>query len=179
MKDKKLRRSKPKKRIRGAPIFGAASISPPKTDLVMSPESAMDIARLLLDEIHKKWPNVEMPTSVTGKHTKLNKNLLEEFSGDALKEMIRVLVWDFEAIKTNKTFFPSSSHLNWPWLDQLYNYRYALSSSVGDGVTDSVFRVSVYRQRYHTGSKDAAKPVEAPTTGKPSMKDLAKRVLGQ
>jgi len=142
-----------------------------KATLVRPPETSMDIARLLADEIKKKWADAQIPMSMSGKHLKLMETMLQEFSSDSVRSMIRILVWDFDEIKKNKGFFPTSSHLSWPWLDQLYNYRHALASVINTGITDSTSRVSVYAQKYLN------KPSEG--TEKLSMKDKAKKMLGQ
>jgi hypothetical protein len=173
-KDRNLQRVQTKKRIRGTPMF-----DPPKpvaeidTNLVKEPESIMDVARLLADEIKKKWPDAQTPSSLAGKHAKLSQTIVEEFGGEVIRSMIRVLVWDFEEIKKNKAFFPPSNHLNWPWIDQLYNYRHALASVTTTGITDSTSRISAYAQKY-------LKQEESSDTGQgESLKDIAKKLLGQ
>lgn len=175
---KNLRRKKPKRRVRGVPALFRPDVSElGGKDMVMSPESSIDVARLLRDEVKKRWPDASgLPETISGKHTKLLKDVLEEFSTDAVREMVRIIVWDFDEIQRNKGFFPTSSHLKWPWIDQLYNYRHALASVVGEGITDSSSRVSAYKQRYHSGNE-----VKAPeSTGKPeTSKDIARRILGQ
>src|ERR1022692_376877 len=119
-KKRDIGRFKAKKRNRGMPMFEQKESTPkdmPKLDLVMEPETSMDVARLLADEIKKKWPNATIPTTISGKHTKLTRDVMAEFDAETVKKMVRVLVWDFEEIKKNKAFFPPSSHLNTPWLD--------------------------------------------------------------
>ncbi len=142
-----------------------------KATLVKPPETSMDIARLLADEIKKKWSDAQIPMSMSGKHLKLMSSLLEEFPSDAVRNMIRILVWDFDEIKKNKGFFPPSSHLSWPWLDQLYNYRHALASALNSGITDSTSRVSVYAQKYLNKLPEKTEQLTA--------KELAKKILGQ
>lgn len=176
-KDNNLRRKKSKKRVRGAPAFFQPETSNLlHKEMVMAPESSTDVARLVKDEIKKRWPDATgLPETISGKHIKLIKNILEEFPNESVKEMVRILVWDFDEIKKNKGFFPTSNHLNWPWIDQLYNYRHALAGAIGKGITDSTSRVSAYAQRYHSDTSPTDKPVS--TEGE-SMRDIAKRVLG-
>jgi hypothetical protein len=181
MKDKQnknLHRKKPKRRVRGAPIFFKPNIEVEnEKELIMPPETSSDIARLLKDEIKKRWPDaVGLPETISGKHVKILKGVVEEFQGETVREMVRILVWDFDEIQKNKGFFPPSSHLKWPWLDQLYNYRHALASAVGEGITDSASRVSAYKQRYHS---DNEVPTSTPSNKPETSKDIAKRILGQ
>lgn len=178
-RDKNLRPVKPKRRVRGVPALFKPNIEETKLpNMVKDPESPMDVARLLRDEIKKRWPDASgIPDTISGKHTKLLKNVLEEFPGETVREMVRVIVWDFDEIQRNKGFFPPCNHLNWPWIDQLYNYRHSLSGAVGKGITDSTSRVSTYVQRYHSGATPAE--TSAPPTEGESMRDIAKRVLGQ
>lgn len=181
-KPKIERKSRPR-RVRGAPLFDApkpVADNAPNPNLVKDPETYMDVARFLADEVKKKWPEAVTPEAVSGKFIRLNKNLLEEFSPENVREMIRILVWDFDEIKKNKAFFPPSNHLVWPWLDQLHNYRHALASSIKKGVTDSTSRTSAYMQRYHSESTpQVAMPVKTDEGGEQSLKDLAKKMLGQ
>lgn len=177
-KDRSIRRKKPNKRIRGTPMFDAPKAKEPSTkDLVMEPETSMDIARLLADEIIKKWPDAKIPTAIAGKHVKFAKDVVAEFDSSTIKSMIRVLVWDFEEIKKNKAFFPPCNHLTWPWIDQLYHYRLALAGAVGSGITDATSRTSAYAQKYLSNSSTSSDEKSQPQGE--SMKDIAKRLLGQ
>lgn len=176
MEDNSLRRKKSKKRTRGATLLFKPELETKPKELIMAPETPTNVARLLKDEIKKRWPDaLGLPETISGKHIKLSKTMIEEFSPETVKEMIRIVVWDFDEIKRNKGFFPTSNHLNWPWIDQLYNYRHALSGAVGKGITDSTSRVSAYAQRYHSETP----PVDRPVTDGESMHDIAKRILGQ
>lgn len=173
-----IKKIKGKRRTRGTPMFDKPiEIKEDKNKLIKEPESNMDVARLLADEIIKKWPDATTPTNVSGKHTKLSNDIINEFDGQTVLSMIRILVWDFEEIRKNKSFFPPSSHLNWPWIDQLYNYRHALASSVGTGITDSTSRTSAYAQRYLSAKPENIESSDKTT--QESMKDIAKKLLGQ
>jgi hypothetical protein len=182
-KKPKIGRTSRPRRVRGTPLFDAPKKpeQAPNYHLVKDPENYMDIARFLSDEVKKKWPEAVTPETVTGKHIRMNKTLLEEYTPENIREMIRVLVWDFDEIKKNKGFFPPSSHLVWPWLDQLHNYKHALASSIKKGVTDSTSRTSAYVQRYHSENapQQVAVPITTETQSEESLKDLAKRMLGQ
>jgi hypothetical protein len=180
MKKRSIKRRNTKRRVRGAPAFFKPEVSNTnQKDKIMIPETPEDVARLLKDEIKKKWPDAAgLPEIVSGKHAKLLKLILSEYLPETILDMVRVLVWDFDEIKKNKSFFPPCNHLNWPWIDQLYNYKPALAGAIMTGITDSTSRVSAYRQRYHSEASKAIDP--APSNDKPeSSKDIAKRILGQ
>lgn len=186
-KDRSVKRKKAKKRVRGTPAFDNPLRGTVKPVESIEPETGMDIARHFADEVTKKWPDAKasLPMNLSGKHVKLTRTLAEEFSGEQIKSMIRVLVWDFEEIKKSKTFFPPCADLVRPWIDQLYNYRYALASATGTGITDPTSRISAYAQRYLIAETPPTPPAPKPvdTTGeapaKESLKDIARRLLGQ
>ena len=94
-KDRSLQRIKPKKRVRGTPMFDSPKFVEPSSSLVKEPESNMDVARLLADELKKKWPDAQIPMSLAGKNAKFSQSIFEEFGGETINSMIRVLVWDF------------------------------------------------------------------------------------
>lgn len=172
--NKSLKRSK-NRTVRGTPFFDEP-IKHEKTDLVMEPETFMDVARLLADEIKKKWPDGELPEKISGKHIRLANEISKEFAGDTIISIIRILVWDFEEIKKNKAFFPPCSHLSWPWIDQLHHFRLALASATQSGITDSTSRVSAYAQKY-LGQKPQETSSIQESSGN-SMQDLARKILG-
>lgn len=183
-KHRSIKRKKAKKRIRGTPAFDNPLVGTVKPVESITPETNMDVARLLVDEITKKWPDAKtrLPENLSGKHVKLTRALTEEFNGEQIRSMIRVLVWDFEEIKKSKAFYPPCPS-DYPWIDQLYIYRFALASVTGTGITDATSRSSTYAQRYLSGeTPQAPKPVETPAgeaPAKESLKDIARRLLGQ
>jgi len=151
MSDKDIKKSKKIRKVtRRAPLFDNAVLEKKDTkDLVILPNSAIDIARLMRDEVLSKYPDTKLPQSLTGKHSKILNMMIDEFGPSAVREMIRILVWDFDVIKSNpKDFYPPCATLNFPWLDQLYHYRYALFSAQGKGLTVSSSRISKYAERY-------------------------------
>jgi len=172
---KKINRVKKKARNHSLPFFDSPKPLLHKDLQPKEPETPMDIARYLSDEIKKKWPNAIIPDQLSGKHQSQLKMMLQEYTPQNIREMIRLLVWDFETIKNDKAFFPPSSHLEYPWLDQLYNYRFSLAPSIGKGITNGTSRISLYNQRYIQQVQAQSQSTSDPQ----SAKEIAKKLLGR
>lgn len=99
------------------------------------PESPRDLLELLRSEIREKYGDKAaraLDSDPTGKDSKsCNTTILSKFTPDVVMKMVRVLVWDWEMVRTQ---YPPAPLVKHPRLEHLVRYRAILSTSVDSGV---------------------------------------------
>lgn len=100
-------------------------------------------------EVAHRTGSSSKPKFMSGKQGGQIKTLLEQHEFDDVEKMIRLAVWDWEAIKEEwKRAWKSGSS---PTLDNLVSLRDDLVLHIGRGVTSSQHRVSKYVQKFLGG----------------------------
>lgn len=99
------------------------------------PQSPQDVLEILRSEIRSKYGfdasrSVPM-TPEAATHKIVAKTILEKYPSDVVIKMLRVLVWDWEQVRT---FFPPAPGVRTPTLEHLVKYRAILSTSINTGV---------------------------------------------
>ncbi len=127
----------------------------------MPPQDPIGAFRFFSDESRKKWADVPS-TDPLRKHLKCFRDLLGSYGGETLREMIRLLVWDWEVIQSLKVgnsvvFFPPSASPR-PSVQDFFRWHESLSTYVGRGVVDGDHRVSEYARRYVTTTEAETNP---------------------
>ena len=115
------------------------------------------LLELLRSEIREKYGDQaarSLEFSASGKDKKSCQNtILSKFSPEVALKMVRVLVWDWEMVRTQ---FPPAPLVKHPRLEHLVRYRAILSTSVDTGVDyDQKLRGSPksYANRYLDSQK--------------------------
>lgn len=104
-------------------------------------------------EVRKRWPEAKFPNDMTGKDRKQLRLSILDYEPEDVVEMIKVLVWDWEAVRCN--CFPFMKNRPIPTIENLWKYHHDLFSCIGIGMTDTrESRVSNYKRKYVEDNKD-------------------------
>ena len=108
------------------------------------PKSGMDVWRRWLAEVKVRRPKWKLPPDekiVWGKEGRLGKKLMQRFKPDDLVAVIRVAIWDWEAIRGDDRFYAKKST---PGLAEIVCFADQLAGRTETGWVDHKHRVSAY-----------------------------------
>lgn len=111
------------------------------------PRSSADVYKAWVYEISLKHPDARVSPRSGAKENSIIKTLLGKYDADTLRDMIRVAVWDWSAIReTIDVWYTKDKEI--PEVTAISKLAAQLATKLKSGVTSARRRVSEYRSRY-------------------------------
>ena len=114
---------------------------------IRPPSNIDNYWKVFKDEVLLRWPEAQFSIELSAKDKGQLKKSISIYEAHQVLDMVRILVWDWETIRTS--CFPFMPNRPRPTIENLWRHSGDLFPAINIGITDSrEGRVSKYYERY-------------------------------